>query len=80
MTSYNVGFSRGFLLNCSSYVNLFRLTTLSFGTGAAGFISKTEPFKHAERAVFRLNTTWNSVSSELIAHIAGFVVWFLYMF
>ena len=41
------------------------LTTVSTGTGAAGFISMKEPSKLVEKAIRRPNATWNSVKSEL---------------
>ena len=45
----------------------FRLTAVSTGTGAAGFTSMTEFSKLVEKAIWRLNTTWNSVKQQAIA-------------
>ena len=47
----------------------FRLTAVSTGMGAAGFISMTEPSKLVEKAIGRPNTTWNSVKSELFPRL-----------
>ena len=41
-----------------------RLTAVSSRTGAAGIILMTEPSTFAKKAIGRLNTAWNTVSSE----------------
>ena len=43
----------------------FRLTTVSTGAGAVGFISMTGPSKLVEKAIRRPDATWNGVKSEL---------------
>ena len=63
MTSYNVG------SDCNVWIFtvhdqklwhlvLLGLPPLSYGTGAMGFISMTEPSKLAKKAIGSLNTAW----------------------
>ena len=52
----------------------FRLTALSFETGAGGFISMTEPSTLAEKAIGRPNATWNSVSNEPLPALESLIL------
>ena len=52
----------------------FRFTAVSTGSGEAGYISIIEPSKLVEKAIRRLNATWNSVKQRAVAGVGASAV------
>ena len=47
---------------------------VSTGTGEAAFISMTEPSKLVQKAIGRLNATWNRVKQQAAASVIAFAI------